>query len=66
MKANDIREMTPEAREEELVALHKEFFNLNMQKSTGQLAKPHLLKNVKKNIARMKTIINESAGNEND
>lgn len=66
MKASEIREMTAESRDEELMALHKEYFNLNMQKATGQLTKPHQFKKVKRSIARLKTIIKESAGSDNE
>lgn len=40
---------------EDLASYYKEYMNLNIQKSTGQLVKPHLLRTVKKNIARVKT-----------
>lgn len=40
---------------QDLAAYYKEYMNLNIQKATGQLVKPHLLRAVKKNIARAKT-----------
>ncbi len=40
---------------DDLASYYKEYMNLNIQKSTGQLVKPHLLRTVKKNIARVKT-----------
>jgi large subunit ribosomal protein L29 len=43
-------------------ALHdllKEQFNLRMQRGTGQFSRPHLMKDVRRNIARVKTVINE-------
>jgi large subunit ribosomal protein L29 len=45
----------------ELNDLLREQFNLRMQKGTGQLAKPHLLKEVRRNIARVKTVMNLKA-----
>jgi large subunit ribosomal protein L16 len=39
-----------------------EQFNLRMQQATGQLAKPHLVKQVRRNIARIKTVLNEKDG----
>ena len=45
----------------ELLELRKEQFNLRMQKGTGQLANPSRFKTVRRNIARVKTRINELA-----
>ena len=44
---------------EELTSLLKEQFNLRMQKGTGQLARPHEIKVVRRDIARVKTLLNE-------
>ncbi len=41
----------------ELEALRKEQFNLRMQAATGQGGKPHLVRNARKNIARLKTVM---------
>ena len=46
---NDIEQI-----KKDLAAYYKEYMNLNIQKATGQLLKPHLLRAVKKNIARSK------------
>jgi large subunit ribosomal protein L29 len=62
MKASELREKSVEALKEELLNLLREQFNLRMQKSTGQLAQTHLLGKVRRDIARVKTIINEKAG----
>lgn len=62
MKANELREKTSEQLQEELLGLLREQFNLRMQKGTGQLAKPHLLGEVRRNIARVRTVMNEKAG----
>lgn len=59
MKANELREKDQAALSEELVGLLKEQFNLRMQNGSGQLAKNHQLKAVRRNIARVKTVMNE-------
>ena len=59
MKASELREKTAEELQQEIVSLVKDQFNYRMQKSTGQLGQSHLLKQVKKDIARIKTVLNE-------
>jgi large subunit ribosomal protein L29 len=59
MKAADIRKKSNEELGTELVALLKEQFNLRMQRGIGQAPKSHLFKQVKKGIARIKTILKE-------
>jgi large subunit ribosomal protein L29 len=59
MKAADIRAMSAEALGEELMKLRKEQFNLRMQSATGQGARPDQFGKVKKDIARIKTILRE-------
>ncbi|CAM4432441.1 MAG: 50S ribosomal protein L29 [Legionellaceae bacterium] len=59
MKAKDLRAMNKEALQTEMLAVLREQFNLRIQKSTGQLTKPHLINKVRKNIARIKTVLNE-------
>ena len=59
MKANDIRNKTVEELKTELLSLRKEQFNLRMQKKMGQLPKSHLVRKAKKDIARLKTVLNE-------
>lgn len=44
-----------------MIALLKEQFNYRMQKSTGQLGQTHLLKQVSRDIARVKTVLNQKA-----
>jgi len=63
MKAKELRSKTPEELNTELLSLTREKFNLRMQNGTGQLARPHQLKAVRRNIARVKTLLNEKAGN---
>jgi large subunit ribosomal protein L29 len=62
MKANELRNKSMDDLNKELNDLLREQFNLRMQKGTGQLAKPHLLNEVRRNIARVKTVLNEKAG----
>ncbi len=59
MKANDLRGMSQEDLNKELLNLRREQFSLRMQRATGQLARPHEYGRVKKNIARVKTILVE-------
>jgi len=63
MKANDLREKSVEDLNKELLELTREKFNLRMQQGTGQLTQPHQIKAARRNIARVKTILNEKTGN---
>ena len=62
MKANELRDKSVEELNKELLSLTREKFNLRMQRGSGQLARPHQMKQVRRNIARVKTILNEKAG----
>ncbi|GAA5137922.1 MULTISPECIES: 50S ribosomal protein L29 [Colwelliaceae] len=62
MKASELKEKSIEELNAELLSLLREQFNYRMQASTGQLAQTHLLRTVRRNIARVKTIITEKAG----
>ncbi len=62
MKANELREKSVEQLNEQLLELLRDQFNLRMQKSTGQLGQSHLLSQVKRDIARVKTVLNQQAG----
>ena len=59
MKATEIREKAAVDLVQELEALHKEQFNLRMQNATGQLTRSSEIKRVRRDIARIKTILNE-------
>ena len=59
MKVSDLRGMSRDDLNKELVNLRREHFNLRMQRATGQLARPHEYGRVKKDIARVKTILGE-------
>jgi len=57
MKAIKIREMSSTELQKELTELKKELFKLRFQLATNQLDNPNKVKNVKKDIARVKTVI---------
>lgn len=59
MKANELTNMKQDELQGELLALLKEQFNLRIQKKIGQLSQTHQLKALRKNIARIKTILNQ-------
>ena len=59
MKANEIREKTNEELARELSELKKELFKLRFQHATNQLDNPMKIREVKKSIAQVKTIIRE-------
>ncbi|TQV74758.1 50S ribosomal protein L29 [Aliikangiella marina] len=61
MKASELREKSVEELQGELLELRKEQFNLRMQKATGQSEQTHTLRNVRRDIARVKTILNQKA-----
>ena len=57
MKIDDIRGMTPDQLGEALLNLKKEQFNLRFQAATGQVEKTHRVNEVRKDIARIKTVL---------
>jgi len=59
MKASELRSKSREELDQDLVALRREQFNLRMQQATGELTRNNEQGRVRKNIARVKTIINE-------
>jgi large subunit ribosomal protein L29 len=59
MKVKDIRDMSVNELDQKLVGLKDELFNLRFQHATGQLENPMRIKEVKKTIARIKTIQRE-------
>lgn len=63
MKAAELREKSVQELNEQLETLLRDQFNLRMQKGTGQLNQTHLLQQVRRDIARVKTLLNEKAGN---
>ncbi len=59
MNASELRDKTQAELREQLHELLKEQFNLRMQRGTGQFSRPHLMKDVRRNIARVKTVMNQ-------
>ena len=59
MKAAEVRELDLEELEERLAATRRELFNLRFQHATGQLENTGQLKEVRKNIARLLTALNQ-------
>jgi large subunit ribosomal protein L29 len=57
MKIDDVRKMTPDQLQDELLSLKKEQFNLRFQGATGQLEKTHRVNEIRKDIARIKTVL---------
>ena len=55
LKIEDLRAMTPDQLDDELIKLKKEQFNLRFQKATGQLASTARVREVRRDIARIKT-----------
>jgi large subunit ribosomal protein L29 len=62
MKVNELREKNNDELQTELLALLKEQFNLRLQKGVGQAPQPNLFKKVRRQIARIKTILREKEG----
>ncbi|MEJ2476112.1 MAG: 50S ribosomal protein L29 [Desulfobacterales bacterium] len=59
MKAGDVRSLSPEERQQKLVDMKQELFNLRFQHATGQLENPQRLKQIKRDVARVQTVIRE-------
>jgi large subunit ribosomal protein L29 len=59
MKAKELRGKTPAELEQTLLDLRKEQFNLRMQKGSNQLSRPSEMRAARRNIARVKTIMNQ-------
>ncbi|MAV74619.1 MAG: 50S ribosomal protein L29 [Halieaceae bacterium MED-G27] len=62
MKASELVDMTADDLNKQLLELREEQFKLRMAKATGQLGQSHLLKQTKRDIARVKTILQQKAG----
>ena len=61
MDANELREKNPDQLQEELVSLKKEAFNLRFQQATGQIENTARMRQVRRNVARVNTILNQKA-----
>jgi large subunit ribosomal protein L29 len=64
MKGQEARALTPDQLQDQLVNLKREQFNLRFQAATGQMEKPHRVDQIRKDIARIKTVMrqNKAAG----
>jgi large subunit ribosomal protein L29 len=61
MKIDDVRRLTPDQLAETLLNLKKEQFNLRFQAATSQLEKTHRVQEVRRDIARIKTVLRAKA-----
>lgn len=61
MKAQDLNEKTVDELNKELLVQLEEQFKLRMQKSTGQLGQTHLMRQARRDIARIKTVIQQKS-----
>lgn len=61
MKAAELKDKTPEQLREQLVALKKEAFNLRFQQATGQIESTARMRAVRRDVARIKTVMNQKA-----
>ena len=61
MDASELRQKSSDELKLELDGLLREQFNLRMQKGTGQLSRPDQVKKVRRDIARIKTVLNEKS-----
>ena len=63
MKVGELRDKTVDELSKELESLLRESFNLRMQLTSGQMGQSHLLKENRRNIARVKTVLTQKASN---
>ncbi len=62
MKISEIRDLTPDQLRDELIRLKKEQFNLRFQKATGQLSNTARVREVRRTIAKLKTVERQKQG----
>ncbi len=67
MKTSEIREMSIEDINKKIVEIKNELFELRMKQATGNLEKPHMINKLRKDVARLKTVLTEKMndGSEN-
>ena len=65
MKTTEIRDMEPRERAQKLAELQETLFNLRFQHESGQLENPRKIEATKRDIARIKTVVRETALNPN-
>ena len=61
MNANELREKSPDQLRDELVSLKKEAFNLRFQQATGQIENTSRMRQVRRGVARVNTILKQKA-----
>jgi large subunit ribosomal protein L29 len=61
MKIDEVRRLTPDQLSDQLIQLKKEQFNLRFQAATGQMEKTHRVNEIRKDIARIKTVLRGKA-----
>ena len=61
MKIDEVRRLTPDQLSDQLLSLKKEQFNLRFQAATGQLEKTHRVEVIRRDIARIKTVLRAKA-----
>jgi large subunit ribosomal protein L29 len=61
MNATELKEKTPDQLRDQLVALKKEAFNLRFQKATGQMENTARMRSVRRDVARVMTVLNQKA-----
>lgn len=64
MKTSEIRKMNKDEINSKIVELKKELFDLRMKQAVGNLDKPHKINALRKDVARLKTILAEKYGSE--
>lgn len=62
MKASELREKTVEELQEELLTLRRKQLGSRIEQSTGQLNQTHEMRELRRDVARIKTVLNEKAG----
>lgn len=67
MKISEMREMSIEDINKKIVELKNELFEMRMKQATGSLEKPHMINKLRKDVARLKTVLTEKSkdGSEN-
>ncbi len=60
MKAREVRDLSADEQTQKLAETEKELFNLRIQRASGQLEKPDRIRVVKREIARIKTVMNQA------
>ena len=66
MKAEEIRGLSEKEREEKIVDINQEIFNLKFQLATGKIENPSRLRDLRRDVARLKTIQRENKASEGD